>query len=179
MPFADRRDRRPCDPDIDNDGVPNGSDNCPTVANPDQRDTDGDGIGDACDTTPASRPARRRAAARSRATVSSISTSRSRTNGNSRGAGKKDASGGTAAGKVNYDDKSAAISVRSTSITSDVQTGNSATIRGTANVNGSAMTFRVDVTDNGEPGKSDTFAIQLANGYTASGTLDRGNIQVR
>ena len=35
--------------DVDGDTVPDVSDNCPLVANPDQADTDGDGIGDACE----------------------------------------------------------------------------------------------------------------------------------
>lgn len=39
----------PPPPDADGDGVPDASDNCPLVANPDQADRDGDGIGDACD----------------------------------------------------------------------------------------------------------------------------------
>ena len=35
--------------DLDQDGVPDIIDNCPGIANPDQRDTDADGRGDACD----------------------------------------------------------------------------------------------------------------------------------
>ncbi|MFO1463762.1 MAG: thrombospondin type 3 repeat-containing protein [bacterium] len=35
--------------DNDGDGVPNATDNCPSVRNPDQRDMDHDHIGDACD----------------------------------------------------------------------------------------------------------------------------------
>jgi FG-GAP repeat protein/thrombospondin type 3 repeat protein len=35
--------------DADGDGVPDDSDNCPTVANADQGDADGDGLGNACD----------------------------------------------------------------------------------------------------------------------------------
>ncbi len=38
-----------CLPDFDNDGVPDASDNCPTVANADQANLDGDSTGDACD----------------------------------------------------------------------------------------------------------------------------------
>ncbi len=36
--------------DSDGDGVPDSIDNCPTVPNPDQADSNGDGIGDACST---------------------------------------------------------------------------------------------------------------------------------
>ncbi|MEE9441716.1 MAG: dockerin type I domain-containing protein [candidate division Zixibacteria bacterium] len=36
-------------PDNDNDGIANKYDNCPETYNPDQSDTDGDGIGDVCD----------------------------------------------------------------------------------------------------------------------------------
>ncbi|MEM2925090.1 MAG: thrombospondin type 3 repeat-containing protein [Methanocellales archaeon] len=40
--------------DSDGDGIPDEKDNCPSIYNPDQRDTNGNGIGDACerDTTP-------------------------------------------------------------------------------------------------------------------------------
>jgi hypothetical protein len=43
-----RRNRR-APGDSDADGVRDDADNCPQVANPEQDDTDGDGIGDACD----------------------------------------------------------------------------------------------------------------------------------
>lgn len=43
--------------DPDHDGIPTFWDNCPTVANPDQRDSNGNGIGDACEPPPAPVPA--------------------------------------------------------------------------------------------------------------------------
>ena len=38
--------------DSDNDGVPTACDNCPSIANPDQTDADGDKVGDPCDNCP-------------------------------------------------------------------------------------------------------------------------------
>src|SRR3989338_1546331 len=38
-----------CDPDDDNDGVSDSKDNCKLVINKDQKDTNGNGVGDACD----------------------------------------------------------------------------------------------------------------------------------
>ncbi|MFY0531186.1 hypothetical protein [Nannocystis pusilla] len=42
--------------DMDDDGVPNGADNCIRVANGDQADGDDDGKGDECDTCPTANP---------------------------------------------------------------------------------------------------------------------------
>ena len=40
------------------------------------------------------------------------------------------------------------------------------------------FTYQVDVADNGEPGRNDTFALSLSSSYSASGTLSGGNIQL-
>jgi hypothetical protein len=42
----------PAPDDLDQDGVPNGLDNCIAVSNPNQSDLDEDGIGDVCDNCP-------------------------------------------------------------------------------------------------------------------------------
>jgi hypothetical protein len=41
--------------DVDGDGVPDATDNCPNVANPDQQDSNSDGVGDACTSPPGTR----------------------------------------------------------------------------------------------------------------------------
>ena len=45
-------------------------------------------------------------------------------------------------------------------------------------INGVAGTYKLDVSDDGKSGRSDTFALKLSTGYKASGTLGGGNIQL-
>ena len=87
----------------------------------------------------------------------------------------------TPSGNLTYQDHGALErTVKSTAITSVVVTGTCAQILGTATVNGNgSFGFQVNVCDNGEPGKdSDTFSINMSDGYIATGTLRGGNIQI-
>jgi hypothetical protein len=52
-------------------------------------------------------------------------------------------------------------------------------IEGTAEIDGQpGFTYRVDVGDKGEPGRADTFTLNLSNGYAATGELAGGNLQL-
>jgi DNA-binding beta-propeller fold protein YncE len=97
---------------------------------------------------------------------------------------------GQASGQQQYRDHGPAqpMRVRSTTVNSvpcviDASGGNGeASIFGTARIDGSgSFQYRIDVDDNGEPGRGrDTYHIQLSNGYDSGvGTLQAGNIQVR
>jgi hypothetical protein len=92
-------------------------------------------------------------------------------------------------GSLNYNDKTGNIDLQSTSITfvSILSDNVHATFSGTATVNGTSGTFRVDIEDSGEPGNGvDRFRIRLSgpasydsNAFAANGgLLTAGNIQV-
>lgn len=82
-------------------------------------------------------------------------------------------------GHLTYIDHGTGIKVKGTGVTAYTITGpNSRHIEGTAEIDGVAGTYSVDVADHGEPGRNDTFSIRLSNGYTASGKLTGGNIQL-
>jgi len=84
-------------------------------------------------------------------------------------------------GHLTYiDHSSSGFKVKGTSVTSYQIMGSTwRRISGTAEVNGvSGVGYTVDVTDAGEPGRDDTFSITLSNGYSASGKLAGGNIQL-
>ncbi len=82
-------------------------------------------------------------------------------------------------GKAAYIDHAASLDFRTSLITSANFNGNSATISGIGTANGSETSFTITVKDVAEPGVGqDTFSIQLGTGYSRSGTLQGGNIQV-
>ncbi|HEX9705735.1 MAG TPA: post-COAP-1 domain-containing protein [Gemmatimonadales bacterium] len=97
---------------------------------------------------------------------------------------------GRFSGNLSYDDRGLAgkaddVKVKSSRVTAytllDAVTRR---IEGRARMNGRrGFTYRVDVSDNGEPGGNDVFAIRLWNAsgalvYSASGTLQGGNIKL-
>lgn len=83
-------------------------------------------------------------------------------------------------GHLQYIDHGTGMRVKGTGVTAYAVTGaTSRHMSGTAEVNGvGGFTYDVDVADNGEPGRNDTFSISLSNGYTAAGALRGGNIQL-
>jgi len=84
-------------------------------------------------------------------------------------------------GHLTYiDHSSSGFKVKGTSVTSyEVMGPTWRRIKGIAEVDGvSGIGYTVDVTDAGEPGRDDTFSITLSNGYSASGKLAGGNIQL-
>lgn len=59
------------------------------------------------------------------------------------------------------------------------QSANRAIFSGDGTINGQPTRYTIDLTDNGEPGiGKDTFSITTTSGFSASGTLTQGNIQV-
>lgn len=87
-------------------------------------------------------------------------------------------------GSFEYFDKGAKLRVTSSKITSSSRSGQSATFAGAGTLDNAGVqtpvTFTVNVTDNGSPGKNrDVFAITLSTGYRASGTLGGGDIDVQ
>ena len=97
----------------------------------------------------------------------------------------------TASGNIQFDGvvttgsivfKSSTIDFKSKSLTFVSVTNDGRTITATGSgVSGKAntpMTFTLTATDNGEPGRTDTFSIAFNGGTPFSGTLTKGNIQV-
>ena len=87
----------------------------------------------------------------------------------------------TPTGNMEFQSKLANINLHSTSFYSlSVYSSTLAVFSGTATINGvSGHTFKVTVEDNGEPGTSDKFSIEIDGGaYSTSGTLTAGNIQI-
>ena len=85
-------------------------------------------------------------------------------------------------GQEQYQDHGPAADLNIHSITVDAVTcsGPRASIFGTAKVNGGgSVNYRIDVTDNGQPGSDDRYRIRLSTGYDSGDQqLTGGNVQI-
>ena len=90
---------------------------------------------------------------------------------------------GMPSGAQEYQDHGSAanLNVHSSAMVAVVCSGNKASVFGTATINGSgSYNYRIDLTDNGEPGAgADKYRIRLSTGYdSGERTLAGGNIQM-
>jgi hypothetical protein len=84
-------------------------------------------------------------------------------------------------GHLSYIDHGAGMKVKGTCVTAYSGSGVARHIEGTAEVNGlGGYTYSLDVADNGEPGRDDTFSITVTGSspYAAANTLSGGNVQL-
>ena len=85
------------------------------------------------------------------------------------------------AGQLRYRDGAAGLDLTLASYTALTVSGGTATLTGTARgSDGTAVAFRLDVIDGGEPGRgADSVRMRLPSlGYDVSGLLGGGNLQV-
>jgi hypothetical protein len=82
-------------------------------------------------------------------------------------------------GELTYIDHGTGMKVDgSGSVTYTILDPQTRKIEGSADIDGVPGTYTLIVSDQGEPGRNDTFDLTLSTGYHASGTLAGGNIQV-
>lgn len=153
-------------PDTDADGIGDLDDNCPVDPNPDQADSNGDGVGDAC-TVVGSTPG-------AKVTGGGWITT---AHHNFAFHASMDDGMTEPEGQVLFHDRQNDIELHSSALTSLVVNGTHVTITGTATIGGQNVAFTVDADDLGEPGRDDRFEIRW-NGYDMGGVLEGGNIQL-
>jgi hypothetical protein len=84
---------------------------------------------------------------------------------------------GRITGKAAYQDHAMGLDFRTALITSAFFNGNTVTIQGTGTANGTTTNFQITVQDNDSSGQ-DMFSIQLGTGYSKSGVLQGGSIEI-
>jgi hypothetical protein len=81
-------------------------------------------------------------------------------------------------GKAAYQDHSTGLDFRTALITSALFSSTTVTIQGTGTANGTTTSFQITVQDVGDPGSGqDTFSIQIT-GYSKSGVVQGGAIEI-
>ncbi len=82
-------------------------------------------------------------------------------------------------GKVAYQDHATGLDFRTALITSATFSSTTVSIQGTGTANGATTSFQITVQDNGDPATGqDTFNIKLGTGYSNSGVVQGGTIEI-